>query len=113
MINTKLHRLLPNKRSLAAALAAGGSFLPLFMRFVFGSYIPSFQQLMLNPVSHALLRCVDPPPCQRCGCWSYSSYCSRLRSLCGVLLMLRTCACEHNRLTMSFLGSWNAASSWS
>ena len=46
-----LSRLLPNKRSIMAALATGGSFLPLLMRYVFGSYIPSFQQLMVNPVS--------------------------------------------------------------
>ena len=45
-----VHRMLPSKRSVAAALAACGSFAPLFMRYLVGSYLPSFQQLASSPV---------------------------------------------------------------
>ena len=49
-----LRRMLPSKRSMAAALAACGSFAPLLMRYILGSYLPSFQQLASSPVrSHA------------------------------------------------------------
>ena len=54
--------MLPNKRSMVAAFMAAGSCVPVALRYLVGSYLPSFQALISSPVcsfeyaSHGSLR---------------------------------------------------------
>lgn len=46
-----LHRALPNKKGMGAAFAVLGSTFTGLMRYCFGRWIPTFEQLMYSKVS--------------------------------------------------------------